>query len=126
MKGHTVYIRRAEKSSFLLLIGERGSNVKAGLYSCACSVLHHVHVGRVNVHVQTVHVRVPSTVRRAPAESSSISDLTVHVYVPSSPSFTLEMLREFASFLTLGTNTGGRSYSPPRKPLPVASRGGGQ
>lgn len=46
-------------------------------------------------------LRVPSTVRRAEAESSSISDLTVHVYVPSSPSFMLEMLRKSLSFLSL-------------------------
>lgn len=50
-------------------------------------------------------LRVPSTVRRAEAESSSISDLTVHVYVPSSPSFVLEMLRKSLSFLSLKTQT---------------------
>lgn len=47
------------------------------------------------------HLSVPNTVRRAEAESPSISDLTVHVYVPLSPSFTLEMLRESLSFLSL-------------------------
>lgn len=45
---------------------------------------------------------VPNTVRRPEAQSWSISDLTVHVYVPSSPSFTLEMVNEASSFLSLG------------------------
>lgn len=63
-------------------------------------------------------LRVPNTVRRAEAESSSISDLTVHVYVPSSPSFTLEMLRKSVSFFSLRHKHSGRSHSPLQKPLP--------
>lgn len=50
---------------------------------------------------QRSYLSVPSTVRRAEADFSSISDLTVHVYVPSSPSFTLEMVSDSSSFLIL-------------------------
>jgi len=46
-------------------------------------------------------VSVPNTVRRAEAESWSISDLTVQVYSPSSPSLTLGMVSDSFSFLCL-------------------------
>lgn len=49
-----------------------------------------------------LNVSVPNTVRRAEAESWSISDLTVQAYVPSSPSFTLGMVSDSSSFLSLG------------------------
>lgn len=52
--------------------------------------------------MSSLYVSVPNTVRRAEAESWSISDLAVQVYVPSSPSFTLGMDRDSSSFFNLG------------------------
>lgn len=52
--------------------------------------------------MSSLYASVPNTVRRAEAESWSISDLAVQVYVPSSPSFTLGIDRDSSSFFNLG------------------------
>ncbi|CAG5868307.1 unnamed protein product, partial [Menidia menidia] len=52
----------------------------------------------------SARLTVPNTVRRAEAESWSISDRTVHVYFPSSPSFTLGMVSPSSLFFSLETH----------------------
>lgn len=63
--------------------------------------------GFIEIHI--LYVNVPNTVRRAEAISWSISDLTVQVYVPSSPSFTLGMVSDSSSFFSLGDKKRGGS-----------------
>lgn len=80
---------------------------------CQClDVIFFICVQKLNAVVLQPgmqYVRVPNTVRRAEAESWSISVLTVHVYVPSSASLMLAMVSDSSSFLSLVDKGTGKS-----------------
>lgn len=89
------------------------SNNKGLVCVCQClDVIFFICVQKLNAVVLQPgmqYVRVPNTVRRAEAESWSISVLTVHVYVPSSASLMLAMVSDSSSFLSLVDKGTGKS-----------------